>query len=57
MQSDQGQEDGRLSPSISVTGARHLPPEPESDFHSDDQDDTVLGNGAGAKRKRPISVS
>ena len=57
MQVDQQQDDGHTSPSVSVAGARHHLPEPESDFHSDDQEETTLGNGAGAKRKRPISVS
>lgn len=38
--------------------SRHLLPEPESDYHSDDDLDTASRNGTtGGKRKRPISVS
>lgn len=46
------------SASVSAHPDRHLPPEPESDYQSDDDLDTGSHNGAtGSKRKRPISVS
>lgn len=49
--------DKRSSPtaSLATAGFRHIPLEPESDY-SDDQE-TSPRNGAGSKRKRPISVS
>lgn len=46
------------SASVSAYPDRHLHPEPESDYQSDDDLDTASRNGiAGSKRKRPISVS
>lgn len=62
---DASPQGAHRSASISLSAsahpaARHLPPEPEpeSDYHSDDDLDTVSRNGTtGNKRKRPISVS
>lgn len=50
-------DDRRSSPSASVADARHPLAEPESDYHSEDDHDNLSRNGAGSKRKRPISVS
>lgn len=53
----QRHDDRRSSPSALVADTRQLLAEPESDYHSEDDLDTTSRNGAGSKRKRPISIS
>ncbi len=59
MKGNQRLEDGPSSPSVSVAGEGrgHHQPELDSDDHSEDYEETTSRVGAGAKRKRPISVS